>query len=192
MIAVKVEQLFLSNMGFVVLLKGHNDARSLPIFIGAAEAHAIALWINKVSMPRPLTHDLLKNVMDCIECRVRRVEINDLKDGTFYARLVLESGGVETAVDARPSDAIAIALRATAHIFVAEHVMNEAGKVFENQEAGNDGTAGSPNAKAPHGKANMLESLKKDLAKAVAEEKYEEAASLRDKIKQMEHAASTN
>jgi bifunctional DNase/RNase len=195
MIPVRVEQLFLSNMGFVVLLKGHNDPRSLPIFIGAAEAHAIALWINKVSMPRPLTHDLLKNILDCIECRVHRVEISDLKDGTFYAVLVIESDGVETPIDARPSDAIAIALRSSVPLFVAEKVMEEAGKVFENQEiqdAGGTGAGAASDRNESRGKPTALDMLKKELARAVAEERYERAADLRDKIKQIEHSAKAN
>ena len=85
MITVKVDKLFLSNMGFVVLLKGEDDERSLPIFIGAAEAQAIAIHINNVQMPRPMTHDLLKSVLDYLECRLLRVEVCELKEGTFYA-----------------------------------------------------------------------------------------------------------
>jgi len=86
---VRVEQLFLSNMGFAVLLKGEDD-RALPIMIGAAEAQAIALCINRVEVPRPLTHDLFKNVLDQLDCRLVRMEVCDLKDGTFFARLILE------------------------------------------------------------------------------------------------------
>lgn len=179
-------------MGFVVLLKSQNDPRSLPIFIGEAEARAIALWINKVEMPRPLTHDLLKNILDCIECRIRRIEICDLKEGTFYAKLVLESEGMETSVDSRPSDAIAIALRAVAPIFVAEEVMNDAGRVFESPDKEKADESLTPHEREARDKAALLESLKKDLEKAVAEERYEDAANFRDKIKKIEHITSTN
>ncbi len=105
MLHVKVEQLFFSNMGFVVLLKGPADERTLPIFIGAAEAQAIALQINNVKMSRPLTHDLFKNTLDFLECRVKRIEVCDLKEGTFYAKLILERDGMEMGIDSRPSDA---------------------------------------------------------------------------------------
>ena len=134
MIPTKVEQLFLSNMGFVVLLKGADDERSLPIFIGTAEAQAIALRINNVNVPRPLTHDLLKNVLDYLECRLLRIEVCDLKEGTFYARLILGRDGMEMPIDSRPSDAIALALRFEAPILVEPRVMQEAGRVFDEAE----------------------------------------------------------
>ena len=78
MIHVKVAGLSLSNMGFVLLLRGEQDPRSLPVFIGGAEAQAIALQLDSVKIPRPLTHDLFKNVLDCLECRLKRVVISDL------------------------------------------------------------------------------------------------------------------
>lgn len=185
MILVKVDRMFLSNMGFVVLLKGDHDARSLPIFIGAAEAHAIALWINKVEIPRPLTHDLLKNILDCVECRVHRVEITDLIEGTFYANIVLESNGVAIDVDARPSDAIALALRTGVPIYVSAAVMNESGKVFDQKNEGGEG------APSPTG-VSELEKLKKSLDEAVLEERYEDAAGIRDKIRELEQRTASN
>lgn len=136
MIAVKVDQLFLSNVGFVVLLKGEEDERSLPIFIGAAEAQSIAIATNDLKIPRPLTHDLLKNILDQQECRLHRVEIRDIRNGTFYARLILERDTITMDMDSRPSDAIALALRAGAPIFVAEDVMNEAGQVLDPETLG--------------------------------------------------------
>ena len=113
MMLVKVEQLFFSNKGFVVLLKGDGDSRSLPIFIGDAEAHAIAIHINRIRMPRPLTHDLLKNTLDFLECRLMGVEVSSLKEGTFYARLMIERDGESMDMDARPSDATHAGRRST-------------------------------------------------------------------------------
>jgi uncharacterized protein len=190
MIAVKVDQLFLSNMGFVVLLKGAQDERSLPIFIGAAEAQAIAIWMNRVEIPRPLTHDLLKNVLDCLECRLERVEVCDLREGTFYARLILATGGGEFEMDSRPSDAIALALRAEAALFVDDSVMDRAGRVFTAEElAGAQASAAEPApagaaapAAAPQARLTPLQILQRDLQKAVDEERYEDAARLRDEI----------
>jgi uncharacterized protein len=188
MIAVKVEQLFLSNMGFVVLLKGETDDRSLPIFIGAAEAQAIAIQINGVDMPRPLTHDLLKNLLDFLECRLARVEICDLKNDTFFARLILERDGKTMTLDSRPSDAIALALRVQAPIFVAREIMERAGRLLDKQT-----DAGGEDASArPPGKKNLtpLELLKLKQDKAVEDERYEDAAKLRDEIKRLEQSGN--
>lgn len=172
MIHVKVKQLFMSNVGFVVLLQGEKDPRSLPIFIGAAEAQAIAIQMNKVKMPRPLTHDLLKNLLDFLECRLMRIDVSDLSDGTFHATLHLEHDGKDMEMDCRPSDAIALALRYSAPIYVAKEVMDEAGQIFENNDL-----------PADTGKeVSLLDSMKSDMKKAVEEERYEDAAKLRDKI----------
>jgi len=176
-------------MGFVVLLKQLHSERSLPIFIGAAEAQAIALCLNKVEVPRPLTHDLLKNILDCIECRIHRVEIHAIKEGTFFARLVLESGGMEISVDARPSDAIALSLRTAAPIVVAEPVMDEAGRVVELP---GEKALGRDDGQADAAEVSALDSLKQQLDKAVTEERFEDAAGLRDQIKHLEHTGRHN
>jgi len=189
MFQVKVDQLFLSNVGFVVLLKSAEDPRSLPIFIGAPEAQAIAVQLNQVKLPRPLTHDLMKSILDQQECRLRRIEISDLKDGTFYAKLVLERDGREMVMDSRPSDAIALALRCGAPMLAAEPVMNEAGQVIQapNGEAKEQGAAEGDAEPPPRHKLTPVEHLKRALDKAVKEEKYEEAARLRDELKRLEH-----
>lgn len=193
-IPAKVEQLFLSNMGFVVLLKNDNDERSLPILIGAAEAQAIALRINKVKMPRPMTHDLLKTVLDCFEGRLLRIEVCDLRDGTFYAKLILSHDGMEAAMDSRPSDAIALALRFDAPIYVAEKVMEEAGRVITaEQEEPDEANAKAARAPVPAAKPlTPLEVLDRDLKKAIQEERYEAAAHLRDQIRDIQASQSGN
>ncbi len=201
MLAVEVSQLFLSNVGFVVLLKGDDDERSLPIFIGAAEAQAIAIYINQVPMPRPLTHDLLKNVLDFLECRLMRIEICDVKEGTFYARLILDRDGVLMKMDCRPSDAIALALRCGAPIYVARHVIEGAGRIFEDEDLEAEGEGGrdespaksSPEAmnKPPH-ERSPLESLKAKLERAVKDERYEDAARLRDEIQRLKNTHTEN
>ena len=189
MIPVKVDQLFLSNLGFVVLLKPEDDSRSLPIFIGAAEAQAIAIHINKVDIPRPLTHDLMKNLLDLLECRVKRVEVCDLQEGTFFAALICEREGREMRVDCRPSDGIAVALRTRAPLFVAEAVMKEAGRNVELDEE----TSGQPGSTVkPHRDLTPLELLEKKLEKAVEEERYEDAARLRDDIKRLKGSHTPN
>lgn len=189
MIQVKVDQLFLSNMGFAVLLRSVDDERSLPIMIGAAEAQAIALCINNVEVPRPLTHDLFKNVLERIGVQLRRMEVCELREGTFFARLTLDHNGTEIEMDSRPSDAIALALRFGAPIFVAEAVMAEAGRVFTEEEKGAGATAeakGSAEGAKPKKRLTRLESLKQDMSRAIAEERYEDCARLRDEIAQIE------
>ncbi len=181
MIPVKVSQVSLSNMGFVVFLQSKQDQRTLPVFIGAPEAQAIALALDKVKPPRPLTHDLFKQVLDNLECRMKRVEICDLAENTFFAKLVLESAGLESVIDARPSDSIAMALRCGAPILVAQKVMDAAGVIVHDP---GDGRLSLERATPPTG-ADKIEDLKRKIAKAVEAEHYEEAARLRDELKKI-------
>jgi bifunctional DNase/RNase len=109
-----------STNAYALILKEVNGERRLPIIIGAFEAQAIALQLEGVRAPRPMTHDLLKNVIEALDSNLVEVCIHDLRDGTFYAYLLLDDGHVE--VDARPSDAIALALRCGAPIYVSEEV----------------------------------------------------------------------
>jgi bifunctional DNase/RNase len=197
MISVKVEQVFLSNAGFVVILRNDADPRALPIFIGQPEAEAIMLRLNKIAVPRPMTHDLLKNLLDYLECRLARVEICGLKEGVFFAKLVLVVDGREVGVDSRPSDAIALALRAEAPLFVAESVMDEAGRVLEaeKEESGGEPKAvqSASGQKPRHGRAlSPMQVLSNDLSKAIAEERYEDAARIRDAIKKLGEPKSGN
>jgi len=178
MMTVTVTQVGLTNMGFVVFLKSASDPRTLPIFIGAPEAQAIAFVLEKAQAPRPMTHDLFKNVLDNLECRMKRADIRELRDNTFFADIILESNGLETLIDARPSDAIALALRFKAPIRVADEVMNQAGVELPDNEP----------APAPDAAAARMEALKQAIAKAVEEERYEDAARLRDELKALTHS----
>jgi bifunctional DNase/RNase len=116
----------------VVLLRAEGEDRVLPIWIGQPEATAIMLVMQGIEPPRPLTHDLLLNLVRSMGFDVERVEINDLDDGTFFADLVLTDGTNTVTVDARPSDSIAVALRAGAPILVDEKVMAEAGRIYRD------------------------------------------------------------
>ncbi|MBI1749743.1 MAG: bifunctional nuclease family protein [Acidobacteria bacterium] len=111
-----------TNMPIVVLKDAHGSS-ILPIWVGIYEANAIALEIEKVQTPRPMTHDLLKNLLLGLECRVQRVVVNELKDDTFYALIWIERNGQIMSVDSRPSDALALALRVDCPIFVDEEVL---------------------------------------------------------------------
>lgn len=113
----------------IVLLKDLDDKDVLPIWIGLLEASSIATALENIETPRPMTHDLLKNILGSLDVKVVKIEINDLKDNTYYALLHLDVNKKRLAIDARPSDAIAIAIRTGASIFVEESVIQRSAKV---------------------------------------------------------------
>ena len=136
-VEMKVKQLALdpvSNLP-VLILSDPQEKRSFPIWVGMAEANAIALELERVPTARPMTHDLIKNILETIEARVVKVMVTDLKENTFYAVLHLQVGPTEYTVDSRPSDAIALALRVGAPIYVDEDVVRKA----KNLEVGKEG-----------------------------------------------------
>jgi uncharacterized protein len=184
MIRVEVTNAFVVGSGteFLVLLKSTVDNRVLPISVGQLEAQSIAIKLNSIEFPRPLTHDLFKAALEMLECKLVRVEVCDLRDDTFYAMLTLEQRGVLLDVDSRPSDAIALALRFDAPVFVAEKVMDQAGVVFtdEDKAAPDKAKPGTDDA----GRAQP-ETLQKKLEQAVKDERYEDAARLRDELKKL-------
>jgi bifunctional DNase/RNase len=110
----------------IVILKDKDGDRKLPIWVGIFEANAIALQIENIATPRPMTHDLLRNIIKDLDGRVERVVVSDLKENTFYAIIYLTVRGESVAIDARPSDAIALALRTRAPILVEEAVIENA------------------------------------------------------------------
>jgi bifunctional DNase/RNase len=127
MLKAKVENLGVDpNSGGVVVLLRAENGKLLPIWIGALEGQNIAIALAGEKPPRPLTPDLLLSVLDMLGGKLARVEITELKENTFYARLVIEHRGIEYEIDARPSDAIALALRAEAPILVDENLLEEA------------------------------------------------------------------
>lgn len=192
MIPVTVTNLSLSNMGFVVLLKSKVDNRSLPIFIGMPEAQSLALVMNQTPVPRPMTHDLMKSLLDMLECRLESVHVADVKDGTFYGILNVATDGRVIAIDARPSDAISLALRCHAPLFVAEKVMDAAGVAMKDEEKGKDegqttvAPAKAPLPPPPSPPGDPLAELRGRLDTAIREERYEDAARLRDQIRKAE------
>src|SRR3989475_12287425 len=133
---MKVKQLALdplSNMP-IIILRDEEEKRSLPIWVGLFEANASALELEKITTARPMTHDLIKNILESLDARVVKVVVNDLRENTFYAVLHLQLGSAEITVDSRPSDAIALALRVGASIFVDEEVFPKAGKMEVSKE----------------------------------------------------------
>jgi bifunctional DNase/RNase len=172
-----------SGGAYALILKEINGPRRLPIIIGAFEAQSIALEMEGIKPPRPLTHDLLKNVMDTLGVSLNDVFINELRDGTFYAKLSMDS----QEIDSRPSDAIALAVRYGVPIFVADKVMDEAAFVPENEEVDKIPSPGpsEPETDQPKPKASRLEQLQQQLLEAITKEDYEKAAKIRDEIQKL-------
>ena len=177
MIPVKVSKIIFhhSTRSYAVLLKEISGDRSLPVMVGACEAHSIALALEYTEPPRPMTHDLIKAMISEVNGKINSVQITDLIDGVFYARVEIEGIQIGTLnLDSRPSDAVAIALRTEAPIFVEDSVMEEASN--QNEEIENDSGINEFGEKK--------EDLENKLKKAVELEKYEEAAVIRDQLKE--------
>ncbi len=123
----------LMNYQRVVILKEKLAERYLPIWIGPAEADAIAVKLQGVSVPRPLTHDLLRSVIDALGVTINYIVVNDLKNDTFYAKIILNVDGGQMEVDSRPSDALALAVRADVPIYADESVLDKAGILLDSE-----------------------------------------------------------
>lgn len=181
-----------SGGAYALILREVNGNRRLPIIIGAAEAQSIALEMEGIKPPRPLTHDLMKNIIGAFGAELTDIVIDDLRDGTFFAKLNIDS----QQIDSRPSDAIALAVRYGAQIYVAANVMDEAAFVPEEEEEEEQPAKGaatappqgkpSSKAKAPETKEAKLENLRKGLKEAIEKENYEKAALIRDEIRKLE------
>ncbi len=113
----------------IIILKDFEEKMALPIWIGLIEASAIATELEKIQLARPMTHDLMRNILSELDIQVSRVEVNDLADNTFYAKIFLTDGEEEIVMDSRPSDAIALALRTSAPIFVDKKVMEKSRRI---------------------------------------------------------------
>jgi len=174
-----------SGGAYALILNEQDGGRRLPIIIGTFEAQAIALELERIKPPRPMTHDLMRNIIQGYQSFVRHIFINELKEGTFYAQVVCDHDSGQIEFDARPSDAIALAIRFNAPIFVSSEVLNEAG-IFsdEPEKAKTQPVTAKTSAKSE--KIETIEdkilSLEKKLQAAIAEENYEKAARLRDEL----------
>lgn len=173
---------------YAILLKEVDGSRRLPIIIGAFEAQAIALEIEGIKPPRPLTHDLLKQLTDSLGSTVLEIIIDELRDNTFFAKIILEVSGFTQEIDARPSDAIALAVRAQSPIYVSEIVMDAAAFVpsEESEESVTSETSSeSTKQKGVPTKEAKLAALQNKLREALEGEEYERAAKIRDQIKNL-------
>lgn len=190
----------MSGGGYAIILKEIAGTRRLPIIIGQYEAQSIALELEGIKPPRPLTHDLLREVIETFGYSVSHVLISELKDSTFYAKIKFDSTSIED-IDARPSDAIALALKFSSPIYVSTEIMEEIGfePDFEEQvlpkqgqpEAGEvsesmENEIGEEETKDLSVKDRKLLQLKGELDEALTKEDYEKAAQIRDEIRKLE------
>lgn len=189
-----------AEQGNAVLVRPLGLDVAVPIFIAPLEAQSILIGLGSVKMPRPLTHDLLITVLENLEASVNRVEITALREGTYYAKLILETSGSEMSIDARPSDCLALAVRMKCPIYIDEAVVDEAGisvKMVEeknreakqeesSEQAGEAADAAAIAEISPLAQEAEMAGLRKRLEAAIEEENYEEAARLRDKIRELE------
>lgn len=173
---------------YALILAETYGERRLPIIIGGVEAQAIAIQVENIKPARPLTHDLFKNVADTLGFNLKEVVISDLVEGIFHAQLVIEQDAREVTIDARSSDAIALALRFDCPIFTYEPILSAAGlKVEEGEEeqAGQEPKERKGKEKKTLSAAS-LEDLHGMLQEALDNEDYERASTLRDEIKKRE------
>lgn len=185
-----------SSGGAYALVLGEVEGnRRLPIIIGAFEAQAIALELEKIQPPRPMTHDLLRDTFEAVDVEVTEVVIDELREGTFFAKIRYRHDGEEHQLDSRPSDAVALAVRVDAPIFVAPMVLDEAGIVAEDES---DISSLAEQAEETTGteedepSGTELEQMQQKLEEAVEEEDYERAAELRDEIQRLEQERQQN
>ncbi len=182
MIEVSVNGIFLTqSQASGIILKEKNGDRTLPIVIGEYEAQSIALGLENIKPPRPITHDLTLSILESCGAKIDSVLITELKNNTYFAIIRLKKKLKYWDVDARPSDAIAMAVRTMIPIFVDEEVMNVGSYDSDKEREEQD-----QKTYTFESVTDTLEQLKSDLKKAVENEEYERAADLRDKIKKIE------
>ena len=201
MIEAKVHSLAITDKGFVVMLKPINSERVIPIFIDYLQAQSMATALFNYKMGRPLTHDLINSIFQKCNIRLVNIIIDNVHLDTYYSKLVIEHNGKNEFVDARPSDAIALALRFQVSIFVEEHVIEKAGRIIEDNGSKElemksgipynyqvfDKEANSENKRRDiklnnENGAKTKEEIQKLLEQAVKEERYEDAAKYRDEL----------
>lgn len=179
-----------SGGAYALVLGEVGGNRRLPIIIGAFEAQAIALELEKIQPPRPMTHDLLRDTLEAVGAEVMDVVIDELREGTFYAKIRYVHDGDEGQLDSRPSDAVALAVRVDAPIYVSPSVMEEAGIPTEEEGAAALTTGDVEQEDEPS--MTQLERMEHQLESAIEEEDYEKAAELRDEIKRLQSEKQKN
>lgn len=178
-----------SGGAYALLLKESYGVRRLPIIIGGFEAQSIALELEGIKPPRPLTHDLIKSLIDNLGANIPEIIISDLIDNTFYAKIILDVSSLTNEIDSRPSDAIAIAVRTRATIYVCEEVMQAASFIptskdvpKQDEEISDEEIIEETLNEMENPATTKIASLQDQLREAIEKEDYERAAKLRDEI----------
>ncbi len=170
---------------FTLILTEANGDRRLPIIIGMFEAQAIAIEMEKITPTRPLTHDLFKSFSKSFDFSVEEIQISDISEGVFYSKIICTDGIRQKNIDARPSDAIAIALRFNASIYTTENVLNEAG-ISVDDLGGQEKPKSAPKNIKVKSSSDLMsmtaDDLQTMLSEAIRNEEYEKAAKIRDEI----------
>lgn len=186
-----------SGGAYALILNEVNGSRRLPIIIGSYEAQAIALELEHIKPPRPMTHDLMKQLVEAFDYNLKYIFISELKEGTFFSKMVFEGSAGEITVDSRPSDAVALAIRFTSPIFVAVSVLDDAGIVSEDADStlSKDPTEKKPATRKPATSTNpeassenvetRIQLLQNNMDAAIQAEDYELAARLRDELQKL-------
>ena len=187
-----------TDQGNVVLIRPKESDLVVPIFIGQLETQSILIGLGRVDMPRPLTHDLLMSIIHALEAELVRIEIRDLRDRTFFANVVIRAAEGEITIDARPSDAIALAVRCRAEVYISEDIVETAGVPVDmiRESPGNDESkaegvfpASLEEETGTRAGSEIFDAerdrLRAELEAAVAAEDYEKAAALRDKLREL-------
>ena len=208
MIEAKVHSLAITDKGFVVMLKPINSERVIPVFIDYLQAQSMATALFNYKMGRPLTHDLINSIFKNCNIRLVNIIIDNVHLDTYYSKLVIDHNGKNIFIDARPSDAIALALRFQASIFIEEHVIEKVGMVLEDSSENAkemELKSGIPYNYQVFDKENNSENTKKDLKnnnessiktkeeiqklleQAVKEERSEDAAKYRDELNNLDN-----
>ena len=190
MLVCEIWSMVQTNQGSAVLLKPRNLDIAVPIFIGALEMQSILIGKEGVSLPRPLTHDLFLDMLSRVNLAIKKVEVYELKDNTFHARLVITGGEYTNekplVIDSRPSDALALAVRRHYTILISSAVVEKAGIPLDFFIEALEKDSEAPLDDKPQDKDSKHQSLLKQLEQAVAEEEYERAAEIRDLLKQID------
>jgi uncharacterized protein len=172
---------------YALVLSEDNGDRRIPIIIGPVEAQSIAIQLEGLHPPRPLTHDLFKNIAQAFQIELIEVLIYKLEEGIFFSELICEQNGVRVAIDSRTSDAVALALRFKCPIYTTEEILAKAGIVIEVTDDFEDDAAANVKEDQPDTRQNKyelysVEELEQLLHEAISEEKYEVASEIRDEI----------
>lgn len=214
MLEAKIMNLAITDKGFAIIMKPIKSNKVIPIFIAPLEAQSIMTGFLGFNQPRPLTHDLINNIFESCDIKLIHILIDGVQSDTFYAKLVIEHNGKNVLIDARPSDAIAMSLRAKTPIFIEENIIETAGLILEESENimnvketvpftyqifekepvspinkpdnANDESDNEGLINEELEKKNKIEKIKKLLDDAVKEERYEDAAKYRDELEKLE------